>query len=315
MSVALNSSLARFYQEVRHDLTTAFENVGRLWDLFGMEVPSSSRSTMQAWLSDQPSVREWLGARQANSLGTRQWSILNKNWEASIELNRYDLDDDLDGTIAQAQMKAVALGEEFAYHEDQLMATTLEAGTTATCFDGQAFFSASHPINVDDSSVGTFSNYLGAGNALAASTFGLAKTRMNKFKRENGMPMPGPKQYGLIVPPELEVTARQILQAEYLVPGTAFGAIGAGGASKNIFFGAAVLQVNPYLTSATKWYLTAAGGRMKPLIFQRRQAPRLTRKDQDTDDNVVERNVYIYAADARYNASYGLPQLMVAADA
>jgi hypothetical protein len=55
MSVALNSALARFYQEVRHDLTTAFENVGRLWDLFGMEVPSSSRSTMQAWLSDQPS--------------------------------------------------------------------------------------------------------------------------------------------------------------------------------------------------------------------------------------------------------------------
>jgi phage major head subunit gpT-like protein len=44
---------------------------------------------------------------------------------------------------------------------------------------------------------------------------------------------------------------------------------------------------------------------MKPLIFQRRQAPRLTRKDQDTDDNVVERNVYVYAADARYNASYG----------
>lgn len=315
MSVTLAPALNRFYQEVRHDLDTAFAGVERLWTLFGMEVPSASRSSIQAWLGDSPQVREFLGARQAKSLGTRSWAIVNRNWEATIELNKYDLDDDLDGTIAAAQNRAMSLGEEFAYHEDSLMAATLEAGGASACYNGQNFFSATHPIDPDNAAAGTFSNTLGAGNALAIDKFGLAKTRFQRFKRENGMPMPGVQQLALIVPPELEVTGRQILQAEYLVPGTAFGAIGAGGASKNIFFGAAVLQVNPYLTSTTKWYLAAVGGRMKPLIFQRRQAPNLVRKDQATDDNVVERNVYLYAADARYNASYGLPQLMVSADA
>jgi phage major head subunit gpT-like protein len=314
MSVNLNSALNRVYQEIRHDLSTAFENVPRLWTAFAMEVPSSSRSTLQAWLGDLPAVREWLGARQAKSMGTRTWAIVNRAWELSIELNRYDLEDDLDGVVASAQMRAAQMGEEFAYHEDFLMAQTLEAGLTSNCFDGQTFFSTSHPIDVDNPAAGTFSNKLTT-TPLSAANFGVARTQFMKFKRENGMPMPAAQQLLLIVPPALEVTARQILQSDYLVPPASYGAIGAGGASRNIFQNGAMLQVNPHLSSDTRWYLAAVGGRMRPMIFQRRQTPQITRKDAPTDDNVVERNVYVYAADARYNASYGLPHLMICADA
>lgn len=315
MSVTLNPALNRFYQEVRKDFDTSFAGVARLWTAFGMEVPSSSKSTIQAWLGDLPQVREWLGPRVAKSLGTRQWSITNRAWESTLELNRYDLDDDLDGTIAQAAtVKVPAMAEEFGYHEDLLMAQTLESGLSANCYDGQTFFSTSHPYDVDGYTSGTFSNKLTT-TALTAGNFGVARTQFLKFKRENGMPMPGVQQLLLVVPPALETTARQIIQSDYLVPSAAFGAIGTGGASKNIFQGTAQLQVNQYLTSDTRWYLAAVGGRMKPMVFQRRQMPRLVRKDQDTDDNVVERNVYVYAADARYNASYGLPHLMVCADA
>jgi phage major head subunit gpT-like protein len=314
MSVNLNSALNRVYQEIRKDLSTAFENVPRLWKAFGMEVPSSSRSTLQAWLSDLPAVREWLGARQAKSMGTRTWSIVNRAWELSLELNRYDIEDDLDGVVASAQLRAAQMGEEFGYHEDALMASTLEAGLTATCFNGQTFFSTSHPIDPDNTAAGTFSNKLTT-SPLSAANFGVARTQFQKFKRENGMPMPGAQQLLLIVPPALEVTARQILQSDYLVPSSSFGAIGSGGASRNIFQSAADLQVNPHLTSDTRWFLAAVGGSMRPMIFQRRQTPQITRKDASTDENVVERNVYLYAADARYNASYGLPHLMICADA
>ena len=44
------------------------------------------------------------------------------------------------------------------------------------------------------------------------------------------------------------------------------------------------------------------------MIFQNRRALAFTAKDKQDDDNVFERSEYLYGADARYNAGYGLFQ-------
>lgn len=57
------------------------------------------------------------------------------------------------------------------------------------------------------------------------------------------------------------------------------------------------------------WFLIDSHRAIKPLIYQTRKSPVLTRKDDDGDDNVFYRKEYIYGVDARAAAGYGLWQL------
>lgn len=59
----------------------------------------------------------------------------------------------------------------------------------------------------------------------------------------------------------------------------------------------------------TPWFLLCTTRPMKPIIYQERKAPVFTAKDRETDDNVFERNEYVYGVDMRCNVGYGLPQL------
>lgn len=57
------------------------------------------------------------------------------------------------------------------------------------------------------------------------------------------------------------------------------------------------------------WFLLDSHRAIKPIIYQTRKAPMLTRKDDDGDDNVFYSKEYIYGVDARAAAGYGLWQL------
>lgn len=62
--------------------------------------------------------------------------------------------------------------------------------------------------------------------------------------------------------------------------------------------------------SGTAWYLLDVSRALKPLIFQsRRKFDNLIRKDQATDDNVFDRNEYVYGNDGRCNVGFGFWQM------
>lgn len=61
--------------------------------------------------------------------------------------------------------------------------------------------------------------------------------------------------------------------------------------------------------SGTPWFLMCTNRPLKPIIYQERKAPTFTSKDRETDDNVFERNEFVYGVDMRCNVGYGLPQL------
>lgn len=61
--------------------------------------------------------------------------------------------------------------------------------------------------------------------------------------------------------------------------------------------------------SGTPWFLMCTNRPLKPVIYQERKAPTFTAKDRETDDNVFERNEFVYGVDMRCNVGYGLPQL------
>lgn len=61
--------------------------------------------------------------------------------------------------------------------------------------------------------------------------------------------------------------------------------------------------------AGTPWFLMCANRPIKPIIYQERKAPVFTAKDDARDDNVFDRNEYIYGVDMRCNVGYGLPQM------
>jgi phage major head subunit gpT-like protein len=64
--------------------------------------------------------------------------------------------------------------------------------------------------------------------------------------------------------------------------------------------------------AGTAWFLVDTSRAIKPLIFQRRKAPQLVRKDAIDDDNVFMKKQFLYGVDGRWNAGYGLWQLAYA---
>lgn len=57
------------------------------------------------------------------------------------------------------------------------------------------------------------------------------------------------------------------------------------------------------------WFLLDASRAIKPIILQvRREMSDIVAKDRATDDNVFDRNEYVYGVDGRYNVGYGFWQ-------
>lgn len=63
------------------------------------------------------------------------------------------------------------------------------------------------------------------------------------------------------------------------------------------------------------WYLIDDSRSIKPLILQMRRPAAFVAKDQLNDDNVFEKNEFVYGVDGRWNAGFGLWQLAYASKA
>lgn len=61
--------------------------------------------------------------------------------------------------------------------------------------------------------------------------------------------------------------------------------------------------------SGTLWHLLDTSRALKPVIFQNRKAPNFVAKTAETDDNVFDRNEYVYGTDSRCNVGFGFWQL------
>lgn len=104
-------------------------------------------------------LREWTGPRMVEQLKRGSHAITAKSYEKTVGIPREALDDDTTGAY-MAQIET--LGMQAAQYSDQLLCAKLEAGETDLCYDGDAYFSASHPVEQGSST--TFSNLTGSGS-------------------------------------------------------------------------------------------------------------------------------------------------------
>jgi len=121
------------------------------WSNIATEVQSNTAMEAYAWLGQWPQMREWVGERQIKNLMSHDYTIRNKNYEATIGVRRQDLMDDTYGVYRPIFNE---MGRAAGTNDDYLVYSLLAAGTSGTCYDGHAFFSASHPVGI-----GTASNF------------------------------------------------------------------------------------------------------------------------------------------------------------
>lgn len=265
----------------------ALDTTAPMWDKVGTLVPSTTGESTYAWLGSFPRLREWIGSRQIKNLAASDYTLKNKDFEATVAVPRNAISDDQIGLYSPMVQE---MGQAAALWPDSLVFPLLKNGFTEKCYDGKAFYATDHSVGKL-----TFSN---KGTAtLSQASFLSARSAMMSLKDEeknslNIMPNV------LVVPPALEGEARKILLADQ-IDGTT-----------NICKGMAELIVIPELAgNDSAWHLLCTSKVIKPIIFQEREKPKFVSKDQPEDDNVFMRKEFIYGAEARGNAGYSFWQL------
>lgn len=152
--------MSRGFQAIYQDAWTQGESQ---YDMVATTVPSTGSEEHYAWLGTMPRFREWLGDRVVQSLSTGDFTIKNKDFELTIEVDRNHIMDDKIGVYRPMfQM----MGQEAKTHPDELVFGQLQAGFSSLCYDGQYFFDTDHPVLAADGSATTYSNFGGgAGTA------------------------------------------------------------------------------------------------------------------------------------------------------
>lgn len=163
-------------------------------------IKSAARQTTYPWLGRTTSFREWLGDRVVQALEAHGYTIVNKTWEDTVGILREDIEDD---TFGVYEPVIEQLGFDAKVHPDILMFGLIKQATSTPTavlgYDGQPFFSATHPVglmsdqpssvaNLDSGGTGAYWYLIDAARPIRPFIFQLrrdyAVTRMNTLTDE-----------------------------------------------------------------------------------------------------------------------------------
>lgn len=282
----------------------AFAATPTVWQRIAMRVPSTAGQNDYAWLSKFPRMRKWIGEKSIKSLEGAKYTIVNDDWEATIEVDRNDIKDDNMGIYGpQAQMA----GDSAKQLPDEIVMDLANNSMVTICYDGQYFIDVDHPVRLADGTIVSVSNkgtkqLSAASQAAAAASYGAARTAMRKFKDDEGRPLNITPDV-LLVPPALGDTARALMTNDRLDDGKA-----------NPYKGTAEVVEDARLTSDTAWFLLDTTKPIKPFIYQEREAPYFVSQTDLQSDDVFSRKKFKFGAEARAAGGYGFWQLAFGSD-
>jgi len=273
------------------------------WPDLSTRITSTTQSERYGWLGTVPDMREWGTGRLARGLRSESYSIQNLEYEATIEVDRKEIEDDQTGGI---RIRIQELAAKAATHKDFLIEQLLTNGESVGfhSYDGVPFFSASHASG--DS--GSQSNLLTYGATDADSptvaefrkALAQAIAAMVAYKDDRGAPIriqPRPEGFTCIVPPSMMFTALEALSLA-LAPSAD------NPLQRNAIQNAAKVIAYPGLADASKWYLCKTDVPVRPFVFQDRIPLEFTALE-DNSETGFTRGTFLYGVRARYRMTYG----------
>ena len=259
-------------------------------------VPSDKDSEHYAWLGALPSVREILDERQVGEFAEYEYYIRNKTWESTVAVDRASIEDDQYGQVS-VRIKSLAM--EAKAHIDQLVFGLLAAGFTTNCYDGTPFF-GTHPIGKNSGTSGqTQTNASTEG--LSGSGVQDAITAMRRTLNDQGRPM-AIQPDTLVVPPELEFEAWQIMNSLYHVDPLISPAT--QDLRSNPLRGMLRIVASPYLTLTNNWFLLDSKRAVRAIVLQMRREFEFNALEVNSETGFM-RDKYLYGIRGRYNVGFG----------
>lgn len=293
------ATLQAVFTNIKTAFHRAFDAAPAQWQQTATVVPSTGRQNDYSWLSAFPRMRKWVGEKVVKALAAFKYTVVNDDWEATVEVDRNDIADDNLGIYGP---QAESAGFSAKQLPDEIIADLKNTAFASVCYDGQYFYDVDHPVG--DGSGGTVSVSNKGTNALSNATlaaaqasYGAARTAIMSFKDDEGRPL-GLVPNVLEVPPALEAMGNLLMTADKLNDN-----------SPNPYKGTATLLVNPRLTSTTAWLLHCTTMPIKPFILQERQKPVFVQQTGMDSDDVFMRKKFKFGAEARYAGGYSLWQL------
>lgn len=288
-----SSTLTAFFQDLRTEFNNAYTQAQPEWNKIAMMIESNSEANVYGWMEQLPGVRKWIGARTFVNLKSNGYTLTNDDYEESVQIKRTALEDDTYGVYTPLTQQ---MAYNFAYHPDTKVFALLQNGFSDNGWDAQAFFSEDHTLRVDqDGAAVTFTNSTNL--ALSGPNWNTVRAALRRNLQGGDNPFMGPLELTLVVPPELENTARQILESETDDIG-----------QTNVYQGQGTVLVSSQITTSTYWFVLVTNNPIKPLIYQLRERPRI-HTPSPTDESVVETGYYKFMGDYRAAFGYGLPIL------
>jgi len=288
------SNLTAVFINLKTIFNKAFDAAPSIWEKTTMKVPSGSTQNDYTWLSRFPKMRKWLGDKVIKALEAFKYTIVNDDWEATVEVDRNDIEDDNIGIYAPQAQEAGFSAKQLP---DEIDADLKNNSFANLCYDGQYFYDIDHDVAGSSVSNKGTAALSAATKAGAAASYGAARLAIMEFTDDEGRPL------GLIpnlleVPPALEATARILLTNPKLEDD-----------KPNPYNGTAEILINPRLTSSTAWFLHVTNRPLKPFIFQDRKTPVFVQQTTPDSDNVFMRKKFRFGAEARAAGGYGLWQM------
>ena len=142
---ALFTGFKKNFEDAKSEAPTQYTKIATV-------IKSTTKSNTYGWLGKFPSLRKWVGDRVIESMKTHGYQIVNEDFEATVAVDRNDIEDDELGIYAPMFAE---MGRSAGVHPDELCFGLLGAGFTTPCYDAQYFFDTDHPVYPKADGTGT----------------------------------------------------------------------------------------------------------------------------------------------------------------
>jgi Mu-like prophage major head subunit gpT len=130
-----NAIMGMYFARLEADPGMAW--IGGVSNLF----TSDQASETYNFLGQSPAMREWVGGRQAKGFSGNGLTIVNKHYEATLEITKRDRRRD---KTPQIEARVQEFADRAQTHWASLLSTLLLNGPSTVCYDGQYYFDTDH---------------------------------------------------------------------------------------------------------------------------------------------------------------------------
>jgi phage major head subunit gpT-like protein len=283
------------------------DDVESVWNKVSSEDTCDSEQMIYVWTGLMPKMRLWTGARQPHQPAAQTYTVVPQPWENTYSIDRFKLDDDKFGVYYREipDMARQSRRNPDYQLRDLVEASGVQTGTRQNGTDGLSFWNTAHPVDVYNSSAGTYVNdFTGGGVSVGGVTVGGAIGQqaitslaeyMRTIKGEDGERL-GVRMTHLMYPVTLETEVNLFLKSTFFAPPSwgAFSPVtGQVGAADNPLLKMGITPLeNQFLNSNTKWYGLDLSKPRKPFTRVVREAVRMVPRMNENDPAVFDTHTF-----------------------